>query len=216
MTNCAVWGEREEPRMTCRFLRGGWCYPKLGVEMRRKVICGDVVAVLVQGRYWVQLWLHWVKVSVGAGQRCLPLGGCIEFGAQETTSWGSRRLVESAAWEGQEVAEGRCDSEKRLETKLWGTPRGGWFWEQRKWIPFFPFFSFFSFFFLEPHPWHMEVHGPEVILELQLPAYTTATAMPDSSHISNLCHSLWQHQTLNPLSEARDWTCIFTDTMSGS
>ena len=30
---------------------------------------------------------------------------------------------------------------------------------------------------LEPHPWHMEVPGLGVRSELQLPAYTTATAM---------------------------------------
>ena len=34
--------------------------------------------------------------------------------------------------------------------------------------------------------------------------YTTATATPDPSHISNLHHSSQQRQTLNPLSEARD------------
>ena len=36
------------------------------------------------------------------------------------------------------------------------------------------------------------------------PAYTTATAMQDPSHVCDLYHSSWQHQTLNPLSEARD------------
>ena len=33
--------------------------------------------------------------------------------------------------------------------------------------------------FLGPHPWHMEVAGLGVESELQLPAYTTARAMPD-------------------------------------
>ena len=37
-------------------------------------------------------------------------------------------------------------------------------------------------------------------------AYTTATTMPDPSHICNLHHSSWQHCILNPLSEARDQT----------
>ena len=32
----------------------------------------------------------------------------------------------------------------------------------------------------------------------------TATAMPDPSSIPDLCHSLWQYWTLNPLSKARD------------
>ena len=42
-------------------------------------------------------------------------------------------------------------------------------------------------------------------MELQLPAYTTATPMWDLSCICNLRHSL------NPLSEARNRTCILTD-----
>ena len=48
--------------------------------------------------------------------------------------------------------------------------------------------------------------------ELQLPAYTTATAMPDLSHSCNLHHSLWQCQILNILSKARDRTCNLIDT----
>jgi len=34
-----------------------------------------------------------------------------------------------------------------------------------------------------------------------------------SGHICNLHHSSWQHWVLNPLSEARDRTCILMDTM---
>ena len=37
-----------------------------------------------------------------------------------------------------------------------------------------------------------------------LPAYTTAIATSDPSHVCNLHHSSWQHQILNLLSEARD------------
>ena len=44
--------------------------------------------------------------------------------------------------------------------------------------------------------------------ELQLQAYTTATALPDLSYICDLHHSSWQRQILNPLSKARDGTCI--------
>ena len=43
-------------------------------------------------------------------------------------------------------------------------------------------------------------------------AYTTVTAMPDPSHICKLHHSSWQRWILNPLSEARDETCILMDT----
>ena len=49
-------------------------------------------------------------------------------------------------------------------------------------------------------------------MELQLPAYTVATATLDLNDICNLCHSFQQHQILNPLSKARDRTCILMDT----
>ena len=50
--------------------------------------------------------------------------------------------------------------------------------------------------------------------ELQLPAYTTvtATALPDLSHVCDLCHSSQQHQILYPLSKARDQTHVLMDT----
>ena len=70
-----------------------------------------------------------------------------------------------------------------------------------------PFFAF-----LRSHPRHMEVPRLGVKSELQLPAYTTATAMQDPSHIRDLHHSPWQHQILNPLSNARDQNRIFIDT----
>ena len=57
--------------------------------------------------------------------------------------------------------------------------------------------------FLGPYLLRMEVPRLGVKLELQLPAYTTATAMPDPSRICNLHCSLWQHQILNPMSKAR-------------
>ena len=54
---------------------------------------------------------------------------------------------------------------------------------------------------LGPHPRHMEV--PRLGVELELPAHTIATAMQDPS--SQQC------QIPNPLSEARDLTCILMD-----
>ena len=60
--------------------------------------------------------------------------------------------------------------------------------------------------------WHTEVLRLGVESELQLPAYTTATATPDLSHICNLHCSLRQYQILKPLSEAGDWTRILMDT----
>ena len=62
--------------------------------------------------------------------------------------------------------------------------------------------------------WKFQARGVE--LELQLPAYVTATATQDPSRLCDLHHSLWQHRILNPLSEARDQTHILTDTMSSS
>ena len=49
--------------------------------------------------------------------------------------------------------------------------------------------------------------------ELQLPAYATATATWDLSHICDVHHSSWQCQILNPLSEAKDRTHILMDTI---
>ena len=57
----------------------------------------------------------------------------------------------------------------------------------------------------------MEVPRVGVESELQLLAYATATVTQDPSHVYNLHHSLWQHQILNSLSEARDRTHILMD-----
>ena len=62
------------------------------------------------------------------------------------------------------------------------------------------------FVFLGLHLWHMEVPRLGVESELQLPAYTAATATPDLSLIFHLYCSLWQHWILNLLSEATDGT----------
>ena len=54
----------------------------------------------------------------------------------------------------------------------------------------------------------MEVPGLGVELELPLPAYSTATATRDR----DLYHSSQQRWILNLLSEARDQTCVLSDT----
>ena len=61
----------------------------------------------------------------------------------------------------------------------------------------------FVFVFLGPNPQHTEVPRVGVKLELYLPAYTTAIARWDPSHVCNLYHSSQQPWILNPLSEAR-------------
>ena len=62
----------------------------------------------------------------------------------------------------------------------------------------------------------MEV--PRLGVELRAAAanYATAIATLDPSHICHLPWSLRQCPILNSLREARDLTCIFTDTTSGS
>ena len=73
-------------------------------------------------------------------------------------------------------------------------------------------FLFLCFSILGLNLQHMEVLRLGAELELQLLAYTIATAMQDPSWVCKLHHSSWPHEILNPLSEARDWTCIFMDT----
>ena len=58
----------------------------------------------------------------------------------------------------------------------------------------------------------MEVPRLGVKSELQLLAYTTATATQDQSHACDLHHSSWQCRILNPLSKARNQTRILMDT----
>ena len=57
----------------------------------------------------------------------------------------------------------------------------------------------------------MKVLRPGAESELQLPAYAIATAMRNPNHICKLHHGLQQRWILNPLSEARDQTCILKD-----
>ena len=52
----------------------------------------------------------------------------------------------------------------------------------------------------------MEIPRLGIESELQLPAYVTATAMQDLSHVCDLHHGSQQRRILNPLSEARNRT----------
>ena len=69
------------------------------------------------------------------------------------------------------------------------------------------FLFLFLFYFLRPHLWHMEIPRLGAESELQLLAYTTATALPNPSRVCDLCH--WSQQCWI---EARDQTHIFMDT----
>ena len=70
---------------------------------------------------------------------------------------------------------------------------------------------FFGDVFLGPHLQHMEVPRLGVKSKLQLPAYTTAEAMPDPRHFCKLYKSSQQCWVLNPLSKARDETHTLMD-----
>ena len=72
--------------------------------------------------------------------------------------------------------------------------------------------TLFFLLFLWPYLQHVEVPRLGVEWELQLLAYTTATAMQDPDCICDLHHSSGQCRILDPLSEARDRTCVLMDT----
>ena len=67
-------------------------------------------------------------------------------------------------------------------------------------------------FFGGAHPRHMEVPRLGMESEQHLPAYVTATATPDPSHVCDLQYSSRQCWILNVLSAARYWTCNPMDT----
>ena len=72
------------------------------------------------------------------------------------------------------------------------------------------FVFIFVLFFSVLHLQHMEVPRLGGQSELQMPVCATATW--DLSHICNLHHSSQQCWILNPLSKARDGTCVLMDT----
>ena len=79
-------------------------------------------------------------------------------------------------------------------------------------LPWEFYFILFIYVFLDLHLQHMEVPGLGVKSELQLPAYSTATATPDLKLVCKLYSSSQQCWILNPLSDTRDWTRIFMYT----
>ena len=66
--------------------------------------------------------------------------------------------------------------------------------------------------FLRLHLWHMEVLRLGVEPELQLPAHTTATAMPDPSRVMTYTTAHGNAASLTHSSEVRDWKLILMDT----
>ena len=74
------------------------------------------------------------------------------------------------------------------------------------------YMNLFYFCFLGPLLRHMKVPRLGVEVELQLLAYTTATATWGQSHVCDLHHSSQQCQILSLLSEARDRTLILMDS----
>jgi len=76
-------------------------------------------------------------------------------------------------------------------------------------ISFFFLFLFTATLAIYGSPWTRGQMGAVVV------AYATATATPDLSCVCQLYCGLQQHHILNPLSEARDPTCILTETTLG-
>ena len=74
-------------------------------------------------------------------------------------------------------------------------------------------FLFLYIFFLGPHLQHMEM-GFQARDQIRAVAagLCHTHSNPDLNHICDLHHSLWQHEILNPLSKARDQTCIVMGT----
>ena len=72
--------------------------------------------------------------------------------------------------------------------------------------------TFFFFWFFRATPMACGSSRLEIKWELQIPAYTTATATWDLSCVCDLRHSSLQCQIPNPLSEARDQACTLMDT----
>ena len=70
-----------------------------------------------------------------------------------------------------------------------------------------------AFFFFWPFRATPKAYGiSQARCRIQLPAYTTAIATPDLSHVCDLYHSSGQHLIPNPPSEARDQTHILMDS----
>ena len=84
----------------------------------------------------------------------------------------------------------------------------GWFFSPNTLHPYW-FFFFFCLFRATPMAYGDS--QARVESELQLLAYSTATATSNPSRICDLHHSSQQHQVCNPLSKARDWTHILID-----
>ena len=73
--------------------------------------------------------------------------------------------------------------------------------------------AFFFFSFFHAHGiWMFPGSQARSQIRAAVPAYATAIATWDPNYICDLHCSSWQHQILNALSEARDWTCILMDT----
>ena len=89
---------------------------------------------------------------------------------------------------------------------------GMWSLELLRPLFYFILFHFILLCFLGPHVLHVEVPRRGVKLELQLPAYTTPTAIQDPSRLCDLHYSSQQCWIHNPLTEAREQTHVLMDT----
>ena len=118
--------------------------------------------------------------------------------------------VTAGLWVGQKG--GLSWGRRSTSSIIWVTDQMGSISTSLKLYSLYKSKDFFVCVFLGLHLRHMEVGRLGVESELWLPAYTTAMATQDPSHICNLHHSSWWHLILNPLSKARDRIHILMDT----
>ena len=114
---------------------------------------------------------------------------------QELRTQEGRSRVSLGGGGGEKGARGRISFVRLWEGQISPLP-----------LLIFSLLVYLLFVFLGPHLRHMEVLRLGFKLELQLPAYTTATGTPDPIHVCDLHHSSRQRWMLNPLSEAKDQT----------
>ena len=151
-------------------------------------------------------------MSCGVGHRHRRLGSSVAVAVAQAGSCSSK----STPSLGPPYTEGTSLKSKKTKTK--NKTSGRKYTKHQQYIntevvPKFCVLGFFLFVcFFRAHLQHMEVPRLGVKSEIQLPAYTTATATQNLNHVCHLYHSLRQHQILNPLSRARDQTCILMDT----
>ena len=169
-------------------------------------------------------------VSRGAGTRCLARLQWIKSpnnyqkkkqrklpGLLSMMKFSEENRTESKLHKGNTIAitdniESNCNRKYKIIAHTHSCPQGN-LSRKKSYLQLFGCNLFWfsrlrTWHFLGPHLWHMEVPRMGVKLKLQ----PLATATPEPSRVCDPHHSSQQCRILNPLSEARDQTCILMDT----